>query len=81
MLVRCPKCKSKARIAASEQQCETVRYLYCQCLNLNCGATFKGELTFSEYTREPTESSPPNRELQPDLLKNPDQLEMPLDNK
>ena len=75
MLVRCPKCESKARIAASEQQCKTVRYLYCQCLNLNCSITFKGELTFLEYIRTPQqESKPPNKNLQPELTNDCDQL-------
>lgn len=77
MLVRCPKCQSKARIAASDQMCDTVRHLYCQCLNLGCGSRFKGELTFSEYIGTPEQNpTPPNPELQPELLKDHRQMDL-----
>jgi len=77
MLVRCPKCLSKARIAASDQMCDTVRHLYCQCMNINCGTRFKGELTFLEYIGTPEENpTPPDPALQPELLKNPNQMDL-----
>lgn len=77
MLVICPKCLKKSRIAASTQVADTVRYLYCQCLNLNCGCTFKGELVFIEYIQEPkNEAIPPDPKLQPELLKNPNQNDL-----
>lgn len=80
MLVRCPKCLSKARIAASDQMCDTVRHLYCQCMNMNCGTRFKGELTFLEYIGTPEEyPTPPNPTLQPELVKDRRQLDLLAD--
>jgi len=74
MLVRCPKCLSKARIAASEQMGDQTRYLYVQCQNLNCSTTMRFSLSFDHYTRTPAEGSePPDPEKQPELLKDPRQ--------
>lgn len=78
-LARCPVCLSQATIVASEQMGDTVRHLYCQCQNLNCGTRFKGELTFMEYIGEPCKNpSPPNPQLQPDLVKDPRQQDLLL---
>ncbi|WP_051303336.1 ogr/Delta-like zinc finger family protein [Psychromonas aquimarina] len=57
MLVRCPECLAKARIAASEQITNNTRTLYCQCLSLNCSATFNASLTFEEIIRSPKQGS------------------------
>ena len=56
MLIRCPICGTKSRIAASEQMCTNVRNLYCQCLNIECSATFRGVLDTSEVIRQPVET-------------------------
>ena len=67
MLIKCPTCASKARIATSRDVSLETRELYCQCLNLNCGRTFVSHLSFShdiEHT-----GKIPNPELQPELCK------------
>lgn len=77
MLVRCPECLSKARIAASEQITNNTRTLYCQCLNLNCSSTFNASLTFGGIIRSPKQgSSKPDNTKQPDLVKDPNQLDL-----
>lgn len=67
MLVTCPKCGSKTRIATSRSISSETRELYCQCLNLNCGIAFVSHLSFS-HVIEPT-GREPDRELQPELCK------------
>lgn len=67
MLVTCPKCGSKTRIATSRSISSETRELYCQCLNLNCGSAFVSHLSFS-HVIEPT-GREPDRELQPELCK------------
>ncbi len=47
MLVTCPKCGSKTRIATSRSISSETRELYCQCLNLHCGSAFVSHLSFS----------------------------------
>lgn len=67
MLITCPKCESKARIATSKAITKETREAYCQCLNLNCGVIF---VTYTSVCRiiEPTGQKPdPN--LQPELCK------------
>ena len=77
MLVRCPACLSKARIAASEQITNNTRTLYCQCLNLNCSATFNASLTFEGIIRSPKQgSTKPDPMKQPDLVKDPNQMDL-----
>ena len=77
MLVRCPACLSKARIAASEQITANTRALYCQCLNLNCSSTFNATLSFDKIIRSPREgSSRPDFTKQPDLVKDPRQMDL-----
>jgi hypothetical protein len=77
MLVRCPACLSKARIAASEQITSNTRSLYCQCLNLNCSSTFNATLEFGDIIRSPKQgSSQPDPTKQPDLLKDPNQMDL-----
>lgn len=77
MLVRCPECLSKARIAASEQITNNTRKLYCQCLNLNCSATFNASLSFDEIIRSPKQgSAKPDVTKQPELLANPNQMDL-----
>lgn len=80
MLVRCPACLSKARIAASEQITNNTRQLYCQCMNLNCSSTFNASLSFGEIIRSPKQgSSQPDHTKQPDLLAHPNQLDLLAD--
>ena len=77
MLVRCPQCLSKSRIAASEQITSNTRTLYCQCLNLNCSATFNATLSFEKIIRSPRQGSgKPDPTKQPDLVKYPDQMDL-----
>ncbi len=76
MLITCPKCESKARIATSKAITKETREAYCQCLNLNCGVIF---VTYTSVCRiiEPT-GQKPNPELQPELCKseNTNQVDM-----
>ena len=67
MLIKCPTCASKARIATSRDVSLETRELYCQCLNLNCGMAFVSHISFS-HTIENTGQTP-NPELQPELCK------------
>ncbi len=76
MLITCPKCESKARIATSKAITKETREAYCQCLNLNCGVIF---VTYTSVCRiiQPT-GQKPNPELQPELckLKDLEQIEL-----
>lgn len=75
MLITCPKCESKARIATSRAMSKETREAYCQCLNLNCGTVF---VTYTSVHRiiEPS-GDKPDPELQPELCKGDlDQMEM-----
>lgn len=76
MLITCPKCESKARIATSRAMSKETREAYNQCMNLNCGAIF---VTYTSVDRivEPT-GNKPDPELQPELCKSPneEQIEM-----
>ncbi|MBD3611123.1 MAG: ogr/Delta-like zinc finger family protein [Hydrogenovibrio crunogenus] len=77
MLVRCPVCTSKSRISASEQMGEETRYLYCQCLNLNCSSTFRASISIDHVIKTPEQGSePPDPEKQPELLKDPRQMDL-----
>ncbi|NOH93058.1 ogr/Delta-like zinc finger family protein [Vibrio sp. AIC-3] len=67
MLITCPVCESKARIATSRAMTKETREAYCQCLNLNCGLAFT-TLTTVHKIIEPT-GAKPNPELQPELCK------------
>ena len=80
MLVRCPECQSKARIAASDQWTQNTRRLYCQCLNINCSATFSATLEVDHIIKTPSQGSePPDPEKQPELLKDPRQRDLMLE--
>ncbi|MUK92469.1 zinc-binding protein [Aliivibrio fischeri] len=70
MLITCPKCESKARIATSKAITKETREAYCQCMNLNCGVIF---VTYTSVCRiiEPT-GQKPNSDLQPELCKSED---------
>lgn len=70
MLITCPKCESKARVATSRAMTKETREAYCQCLNLNCGVIF---VTYTSVHRiiEPT-GQKPNSELQPELCRQED---------
>ena len=70
MRINCPKCRTKARIASSRQITNETREVYCQCLNLNCGATFFGLFSVEGVIRTPKqEIEPPSREIQPEFFK------------
>ncbi|KPU82153.1 zinc-binding protein [Psychromonas sp. PRT-SC03] len=73
MLITCPKCSCKARIATSRSISLETRELYCQCLNLNCGVSFVAHNSFSHFIVETGQL--PSRELQPELYKDADQLD------
>ena len=70
MLITCPKCESKARIATSHAMSKQTREAYCQCMNLNCGTIFVTHTSVSRIV-EPT-GSKPSPELQPELCKHYD---------
>ncbi|BDU38730.1 Ogr/Delta-like zinc finger protein [Vibrio nigripulchritudo] len=67
MLITCPCCGSKARIATSRAMSKETREAYCQCQNLNCGKVFI-TLTTVHKIIEPT-GDKPDPELQPELCK------------
>jgi len=74
MLIRCPVCSSKSRIAASEQVGDETRYAYCQCQNINCSTTFRVSIAVDHVIKTPEQGSePPDPEKQPELLKDPRQ--------
>ena len=67
MLITCPKCESKSRIATSKAITKETREAYCQCMNLNCGVIF---VTYTSVCRiiEST-GQKPDPTLQPELCK------------
>lgn len=67
MLVTCPKCGSKTRIATSRSISSETRELYCQCLNLNCGSVFVAHTSFSHFIEQTGQK--PDSKLQPELCK------------
>lgn len=67
MLITCPVCESKARIATSRAMSKDTREAYCQCLNLNCGKVFTTLTTVSKII-DPT-GMKPDPEIQPELCK------------
>ena len=74
MLITCPNCFTKARIATSRAISHETRELYCQCLNLNCGKSFVVHNSFSHFIE--STGKRPDRELQPELRTNSDQLDI-----
>ncbi len=74
MLITCPICRSKARIATSREMSNETREAYCQCMNLNCGQAFT-TLTTVNRIIEPT-GKKPDPELQPELCKGNGQIGM-----
>ncbi|MEL7290438.1 MAG: ogr/Delta-like zinc finger family protein [Pseudomonadota bacterium] len=68
MLITCPKCESKARIATSRAMTKETREAYCQCLNLNCGVAFTTLTTVNKII-EQNVGTKPDPELQPELCK------------
>lgn len=77
MLIRCPICTSKSRISASEQMGDETRYAYCQCRNLNCSTTFRVSIVVDHVIKTPLQGSePPDQAKQPDLLKDPRQMDL-----
>ncbi len=67
MLITCPKCESKSRIATSRTITKETREAYNQCMNLNCGVIFV-TYTSVHHIVEPTGGKPDPR-LQPELCK------------
>ncbi|MFL7036297.1 ogr/Delta-like zinc finger family protein [Vibrio lentus] len=67
MLITCPVCECKSRIATSKAITNETREAYCQCLNLNCGTVFVTLTSVSKIVK--TNGSKPNLELQPELCK------------
>mgnify|MGYP000561624670 CR=1 FL=1 len=58
MRVICPHCDSKALITSSNLLCETVKDLYCQCVNTKaCGASFVYKLSYSHDLNPPRTST------------------------
>ncbi|MFS1963141.1 ogr/Delta-like zinc finger family protein [Vibrio lentus] len=67
MLITCPMCECKARIATSKAITNETREAYCQCLNLNCGTVFVTLTSVSKIVKP--SGSKPSLELQPELCK------------
>ncbi|HBV77636.1 MULTISPECIES: ogr/Delta-like zinc finger family protein [Vibrio] len=74
MLVTCPVCLTKTRIATSRAISSETRELYCQCLNLNCGTSFVSLISLVRIIK-PT-GKQPDIELQPELRKNGNQMDI-----
>ena len=66
MSVRCPICRSKARIASSKEMTLNTRENYHQCLNLNCSQVFVSLLSIVRIVRHSHRQ--PSRILQPYLF-------------
>jgi len=58
----CPICNHDAGIRDSDQETELVKNLWCMCLNLSCGHTFKMQLSFT-YTISPSAIDRPDLQL------------------
>jgi hypothetical protein len=70
MLIECPSCNGKARIASTHKITPTVKHLYCQCKDaVFCGITFVESLSFSHVTNTRIA-----KEMQPAVEK--DQMEL-----
>lgn len=74
MLVTCPVCLTKTRIATSRAISSETRELYCQCLNLNCGTSFVSLISLVRIIK-PT-GKKPDVDLQPELRKGNDQIDI-----
>ncbi|MBL4831303.1 MAG: ogr/Delta-like zinc finger family protein [Aliivibrio sp.] len=74
MLITCPKCLTKTRIATSRAISPETRELYCQCLNLNCGKVFVTHTSFSHFIE--STSQKPDSDLQPELCKGLNQIDI-----
>lgn len=55
----CPVCNHDAGIRDSDQETELVKNLWCICLNVGCGHTFKMQLSFT-YTISPSSIARPD---------------------
>ncbi len=76
MLITCPKCECKARIATSRAMSKETREAYCQCMNLNCGVVF---VTYTSVHKiiEP-KGGKPDPDLQPELCQSDDLHQMDM---
>ncbi|MUK70184.1 ogr/Delta-like zinc finger family protein [Aliivibrio fischeri] len=74
MLITCPKCLTKTRIATSRAISPETRELYCQCLNLNCGKVFVAHTLFSHFIESTGQK--PDAKLQPELCKDASQMDI-----
>lgn len=74
MLITCPQCLTKTRIATSRAISHETRELYCQCLNLNCGKTFVAHISFSHFIQ--STGKKPDFDLQPELRKDQNQMDI-----
>ena len=60
--ITCPVCNHDAGIRDSDQETELVKNLWCICLNVDCGHTFKMQLSFV-YTISRSSIEVPGLEL------------------
>ncbi|PMN48396.1 zinc-binding protein [Vibrio lentus] len=67
MLITCPVCECKSRIATSKAITNETREAYCQCLNLNCGIIFVTYTSVHKIIKP--KGGKPNPELQPELCR------------
>jgi hypothetical protein len=58
----CPVCNHDAGIRDSDQETDLVKNLWCICLNVGCGHTFKMQLSFT-YTISPSAIERPDLQL------------------
>lgn len=62
MRVKCPHCKSSARIRTSRNITDFTKELYCQCENVMCGHTFVAQIE-AVRTISPSATPDPQVEL------------------
>lgn len=63
MRVKCPHCKSSAKIRTSRNVSDLTKDLYCQCENVMCGHTFVAQIE-AVRTISPSATPDPLVELQ-----------------
>lgn len=70
MLIKCPHCKSLARIRTSKELSDLTREVTCQCDNVHCGHTFVAHIE-AVRTLSPSATPDPLIDLQLTQRKRP----------
>ncbi len=58
--IKCPHCRHSLRVRNSKEMHGLLRATYLQCTNVNCGATFRGQM---EITHAMSPSGCPNPDI------------------